>query len=519
MIVFASDRPGGYGGVDLYMVKREGGKWTEPRNLGPEINSEGDELFPSYNREGFLFFASDGHIGYGGLDIYTADDDGGRYTNPVNMGSGINSPKDDFGISWDPKTSSGYFNSNRNPDTGDDIYYFKRRPGITGQVFNGMNKESIPGSIVRLKDVSGNEKVIITDGAGNFSEPCKINTGYLLTVDAPGYTTYRDTFWTKNIPQGRDINLDVYLEVEQLFEMAGRTFDADLDSLLGETGIRIISGGKVVDQLYTDTDSADYRFRLGVDQDYSIIFEKDEYIPKVVNLAIGDIRGIVVRENMVPMVKGDYVLVHGMISEESDLNRSMSRASVAIVNNETQEIIDSTMSIRDGSFYVAIPWDEASDYSIIAAKEGYFSSSSEVIKPDSGLIEMDLDIVMREAHFGLDHNIKVIHYAYNQAELDLLSKKDLNEIYFFLMQNPNAKLEVRSHTDARGTKQYNLELSRRRSESVIEYIQTRRPLPDERFISWGFGEEYLLNNCADGARCSEEEHSANRRTELKLVER
>ncbi len=519
VIVFSSDRPGGYGGVDLYMVKREGGKWTEPRNLGPELNSEGDELFPSFNREGFLFFASDGHIGYGGLDVYTADYSRGRYTDPVNMGSGINSPKDDFGISWDPKTSSGYFSSNRNTETGDDIYYFKRRPGITGQVFDSMTKEDLAGSIVRLKDISGNEKVIITDGAGKFSEPCQVNTGYLLTVDAPGFTTYRDTFWTKNIPQGRDINLDVYLEVEQLFEMSGITYDLALDSLLGEAGIRVISGGKVINTLYTDTDSADYQIRLQANQDYSIIFEKEEYIAKVVNLSIGDIRGVVVRENRVPMVKGDYVLVHGQIKEDSDMEKPMSRASVSIINNVTQEIIDSTFSVKDGSFYVAIPWEEASDYSIIAAKEGFLSSSSNVIEPDSGMTEVDIELMMREARFGLDNNMKVIHYAYNQAELDLLSKKDLNEIYFFLRQNPNAKLEVRSHTDSRGTKNYNLELSRRRSESVVEYIQTRRPLPDDRFISWGFGEEYLLNDCADGANCTEEEHSSNRRTELKLVER
>lgn len=519
VIVFASDRPGGYGGVDLYTVRREGGKWSEPRNLGPEINTEGDELFPSYNNEGYIFFASDGHIGYGGLDIYTADFQSGRFEDPVNMGSGINSSKDDFGIVWDPKTSSGYFSSNRKVETGDDIYYFKRRPGITGQVFDGMSRDDLPGSIVRLKDISGNEKVIITDGAGRFSEPCKVNSGYLITVDAPGFTTYRDTFWTKNIPQGRDVNLDVYLEIEQLFEMSGLVFDALNDSLLGESRIRIISSGKVIDSMYTGAEKADYKFRLAADRDYSIIYEQDEYIPRVANVSIGDIRGIVIRENNVPMVKGNYVLVHGTILEDGDVTKPMAKASVVIVNNETQEVIDSTMSVRDGSFYVAIPWEEASDYSIISAKEGFLSTSMEVVRPDSGLNEVTLDFLMQEARYGLDNNMKIINYAYNQSELDILSKKDLNEIFFFLRENPEAKLEVRSHTDARGTKSYNLNLSRRRSESVVRYIQERRNLPDERFISWGFGEEYLLNDCADGTKCDEEEHALNRRTELKLVER
>lgn len=517
LIIFASDRPGGYGGVDLYVVRREGGKWSQPRNLGPDLNTEGDELFPSFNEQGFLFFASDGHIGYGGLDLFTADMKKGRWENPANMGSGINSPKDDFGIVWDPKTSSGYFSSNRNAETGDDIFYFRRAPGITGQVFDGFNKEELAGSIVRLKDISGNEKIIITDGAGQFSEPCKMNTGYLVTVDAPGFHTWRDTFWTKAIPQGRDVNLDIYLKVEQVFEMSGRVVDAEKDTLLPTAQVKIYKEGRVIDSLYATNDSADYKFRLTPNQDYSVVFEKENFVPRIVNLSIGNLRGVHRKERIVPMVPGEYVLVRGTIKEDIEDGKYLHRATVNIVDNRTQKIVDSTMTFRDGTFLVAIPWDSMSNYSIIGAKDGYFSRSMDVNKTESQ--EVDMDLALPDARFGLDFNLKVINYDYNQSELDLLSKKDLNEIYFFLLANPDAKLEVRSHTDARGTKKYNLELSRKRSESVIRYIQARRPLPDDRFLSWGFGEEYLLNNCGDGKPCDEATHALNRRTELKVVER
>lgn len=517
LIIFASDRPGGYGGVDLYVVRREGGKWSQPRNLGPEVNTEGDELFPGFNEQGYLFFASDGHIGYGGLDLFTVDYKKGRWENPVNMGSGINSPKDDFGIVWDPKTSSGYFSSNRNTETGDDIFFFRRAPGITGQVFDGFDREPLAGSIVRLKDISGNEKIIITDGAGQFSEPCKLNTGYLVTVDAPGFHTWRDTFWTKSIPQGRDVNLDIYLKVEQIFEMSGRVVDAKSDTLLPTAQIKIFKDGRVMDSLFATRDSADYNFRLVPNQDYSVVFEKENFVPRIVNLSIGNLRGIHRRERIVPMVPGAYVLVKGSIGEDLEDGKKLHRAHVNIVNNKTQQIVDSTMTFKDGSFMVAIPWDSLSNYSIIGSKEGYFSNSQDVFRPESQ--EVNMDLLLTEARFGLDYNLKVINYGYNQAELDLLSKKDLNEIYFFLLSNPKAKLEVRSHTDARGTKKYNLELSRRRSESVVRYIQTRRPLPDDRFLTWGFGEEYLVNNCGDGVPCDEESHALNRRTELKVVER
>lgn len=516
IVVFASDRPGGYGGVDLYMVKRENGKWGQPVNMGPEVNSEGDELFPTFNRTGNLFFASDGHVGYGGLDLYTADYEDDRWKNSTNMGAGINSSKDDFGIVWDSKTSSGYFNSNRNGETGDDIYRFKRTPGMLGQVFDGMSREPVPGSIVRIKDIAGNEKIIITDGAGQFGEPCKLNCGYLVTVDAPGFHTWRDTFWTKNIPQGRDVNMDIFLEVEQLFEMNGRVVDALADSLLGGSEISIINNKKLARTLNATADSADYRVRLKPGDDYTVIFRQEEYIPRIMNISLTNFRGVEVRTKIVPMVKGDYLLIEGSIIEDGRGVTPISHAAIDIVDNRNQTVIDSAMSLRNGTFWVAVPWDSMANYSIIASKAGYFSSSSHIDVREEK--ETSISLALRDADFGLDNSIKVINYGYNRTDLDLLSKKDLNEIFFFLTQNPNAKLEVRSHTDSRGSKRYNLELSRRRSQAVIDFIQARRPIPDDRFISWGFGEEYLLNDCVDRKPCGEEDHAINRRTEIKVVE-
>lgn len=523
MIIFASDRPGGFGGVDLYMVRRQGAKWSDPVNLGPDINTEGDELFPSFNDQGYLFFASDGHVGYGGLDIYTADFKNRRYTNPQNMGTGINSSKDDFGVIWDPKTSGGYFTSNRNLESGDDIYYFRRIPGISGQVFDGVTKEPLAGSIVRLKDVSGNERIVITDGAGRFSEPCKQRTGYLLTADAPGFYTWRDTLWTKNVPQGRDLTMKIYLKAEQMYELSGRVVDAASDTTLGGASIKVMSAGKQLATYSATNDSADFDFKLGANEDYSVIFEKPGYIPRIKNLSIGNIRGVYSRRTLVPMITGDYVLVHGRVKEvgeDGNPGKALAKTRIGIINNNTNEVIDSTMTLRDGSFWVAVPLDSMSNYSIISAREGYYASSMDIEADSmSSGQEIEMEMVLGEARFGLDYNVKVIQYDYNQSELDLLSRKDLNEIFFFLLENPNAKLEVRSHTDSRGTKEYNLELSRKRSESVIEYIRTRRPIPEDRFVSWGFGEAYPLNQCTDGVNCDEEAHSVNRRTEIKAVER
>jgi len=515
-MVFASDRPGGMGGMDLYLVHKTGSQWSEPINLGPQVNSAGDDVFPSFNQAGNLFFASDGHVGFGGLDLFTTDFESGASGGVQNMGAGINSSRDDFGIVWDATASSGYFSSNRQGSTGDDIFMFSRQPGIVGQVFDGLSREPVPGSIVRIRDVNGNQKIVLADGAGQFSEGVKSNSGYILTVDAPGFVTYRDTVWTRDIPQGKDLNMNVFLEVEQVFEMKGQVFDEITGIPLGNSEIQILGNGGLPKQYYSGADSADYRFRLKPGDDYVVVFKQESYVPRIMNLSLKDFRGVESRDLDVPLKKGNYVLLQGQIREEMGRN-AVDRASVLIVNNQTQEVVDSTFSLRNGTFMVAIPWDSTSNYSVIGSKGGFVPASLHLDRMESQ--EFPVELTLRNAEYGLDHNHKVIYYGFNQSQLDLLSKKDLNEIYVFLTQNPEAKLEIRSHTDARGSKQYNLELSRRRSESVVQFIKARRNLPADRFISWGFGEEYLMNKCADGVDCSEEDHARNRRTDLKFVEK
>lgn len=126
LLFFVSDMPGGRGGKDIYVCKFEGDKWGNALNLGPEVNTPGDELFPYFRKDGTLFFSSDGHTGLGGLDIYSANLEGLKWTNVSNAGQPINSTTDDFGIVFeDGGYGKGYFSSNRAGGKGsDDIYGF-----------------------------------------------------------------------------------------------------------------------------------------------------------------------------------------------------------------------------------------------------------------------------------------------------------------------------------------------------------------------------------------------------------
>ena len=123
---FASDMPGGFGGMDLYVTSFGDGQWSPPTNLGPRINTEGNEIFPYYHISGKIFFSSDGQLGLGGLDIYYVKDMGGSYGPVINMGGPLNSNADDFGVSLNDNETFGYFSSDREGGVGnDDIYSFK----------------------------------------------------------------------------------------------------------------------------------------------------------------------------------------------------------------------------------------------------------------------------------------------------------------------------------------------------------------------------------------------------------
>jgi hypothetical protein len=125
-LYFTSNRPGGYGGKDLYVVERRSNRtYGTPRNLGPKINTFGEEQWPFVAKDNKLYFASDGHIGFGGLDLFQAEFKNGEWTNVENMMLPFNSAKDDFGYVINPKNAKqGFISSNRLSDGSIDAIFY-----------------------------------------------------------------------------------------------------------------------------------------------------------------------------------------------------------------------------------------------------------------------------------------------------------------------------------------------------------------------------------------------------------
>ncbi|GAB4130758.1 MAG: hypothetical protein OHK0045_17990 [Raineya sp.] len=155
-LYFASDMPGGIGETDIYMCKWENGAWSKPINLGREINTEGKEEFPFVDSKGNLFFSSNGHGGFGGLDIFFAENLNGKFEKPENVGLPLNSPKDDFAIIVDASGRAGYLSSDRaNANAQDDIYKFSGKPFgnyilLKAITINAETRKPVPAANVEI---------------------------------------------------------------------------------------------------------------------------------------------------------------------------------------------------------------------------------------------------------------------------------------------------------------------------------------------------------------------------------
>ena len=220
-LYFVSDMPGGYGNTDLYVATiAEDGTLGDPENLGPEINTAGRESFPFISEKGDLYFASNGHLGLGGLDLFVAKFDNDNQLNKIyNLGEPVNSSKDDFAYIVRESKKTGYFSSNRSGGIGDDdIYKFFQLEDIrekceillTGTIADKDTGLSLKGAKVTLYDTN-NEILnsIVLDSDKSFSFYVECNKDYFLRGEMIDYSSAEQLVTT---PKSNDtINVDLKL--------------------------------------------------------------------------------------------------------------------------------------------------------------------------------------------------------------------------------------------------------------------------------------------------------------------
>lgn len=224
VLYFASDMPGSFGSFDIYSVNINKGAFDTPKNLGPLVNTDKREQFPFVSADNKLYFSSNGHLGYGSLDIFVSEINENQYSEPVNVGLPVNSNLDDFAFNMNVETKEGYFASNREGGKGnDDIYQFKEikdlivedcKQFIAGIITDVDTKLALENATVILQD-SDNKTLntIITSADGKFSFTVACEASYKISASKEKYTNESVTL---TLDKTRDAVNDASLALKSL---------------------------------------------------------------------------------------------------------------------------------------------------------------------------------------------------------------------------------------------------------------------------------------------------------------
>jgi len=267
-LYFASDMKGTFGASDIFKIKiNEDGTYGKPENLGSKINTEGRESYPFITKDNKLLFASDGQPGYGGFDIFVLDLDNPNAL-PINLGTKINSPMDDFAMFWNRETRLGTFTSNRNGGVGDDDIYlieevvpftFEVEIPVKGSLQDLITKDFLLDAQVVLLD--NNDNVIAktkTDNKGNYSfDKIKTNQTYKIRIEKEGYETQQKTVTVSqyeteiNIPvvvSALKVKIDKGVDIANVIKFNQIYFDLDKSDIRKDAKVEL---EKIVEVLKT----------------------------------------------------------------------------------------------------------------------------------------------------------------------------------------------------------------------------------------------------------------------------
>ncbi len=276
--------PGGYGGLDIWRVNLND-RVGSLENMGPQINTPGNESFPYSRTDSLLYFASDGHPGFGGLDIFKAKlNTTGEYWSVENMGQPVNSAGDDFGITFG-QGETGYFSSNRGDARGYDHIFSFELPDIhitiSGWVLD-KDEEPVPNAIIRIVGDDGSNQKEVARDDGSFKFNLDRGVKYVMKAGAPGYLNVKQEFESDSAEEDADYGIDFILAainkpqvVENIFyDFDKATLRPESKSALDEMVVMLNENPNVTIEMGAHTDrkgSDEYNIRLSDRRAQSVV--------------------------------------------------------------------------------------------------------------------------------------------------------------------------------------------------------------------------------------------------------
>lgn len=569
ILVFSSSKGEGHqGGMDLYASLWVGDSWTTPVNLGPEINTKGNEVFPYLYQDGSLYFASTGHGGLGGLDIFvalfTGDNARAEWKFPLNIGAPFNSSHDDFGLILNAEETAGFLSSNRLGGQGqDDIYQFtiqgskslatvKPKPQFPMQicVYDKNTNARLEGAKVTIQLSNGNylsnqkrEALGLKSGENIILSLTPVREGaneYTIQLHS-AKEGERDQWGNKIVGQSNTTNdegifpyamqaretylLEVekegYITVQEYFTMPA---EADLE----EFCIGIL---KRSDLLTSQLNGEDPLPSSSPNYNPSTSNKTERGKPNNAGVGIPLEPNNLIGPDGNPLPSGQPYVAGVVLNKE--YNKPLPRSTVTLLNRCTGE--DEVYTIdKTGRF--AFTLECGCDYVLKARKERFIGANKvlSLIKPEDcqpivtellltpGFDKLGEPItiagqtITESLKEGDVLELRNIFYDFDKYNIREEASQDLDRLAALMQQFPSMKIELSSHTDSRGTKEYNSTLSSNRAKAAQGYL-VKKGIAPNRITAIGYGETRPRNNCEDGVNCSEYEHQRNRRTEVLLT--
>lgn len=487
-LYFASNMPGGYGGMDLYVSDLENGRWAPPINLGPVVNTEGNEIFPYIDPNDRLYFASNGHIGLGGLDIYyttPSAKERDSWNFPVNLGYPVNSNADDFGITFGGDLSWGFFSSDRDGGAGrDDVYGFQKSASpVEVFVFDSNTQLPLAGASV-LNKTSGLTMTTGPDGKIAFDMRAAECADFW--VERKNYEPALNKGCTGQTNSNAITRIEIPLTKQTNFALQGIVFDMT-DGLPAE-GARVLLTNNCKKEnpeaIITGADGR-YRFKLDKDCCYTVKAVKDGFMAGTAsNLC----------------TKG--LTKNATLKANLNLQPYLDSEGFIVGNAKNNPVFNPQSGLYENPDGSPASFDLGNG---LVVKDGILFDNGSPSKPGKGAWER-----------GSDGFLIHLYYNFDQAAVSDESRPELEKLFKTLQENPDFQVEISSHTDSRGSDDYNLDLSQRRADWVVNWL-VRQGIALERLTGRGYGETKLVNRCDDGTECTEAEHQLNRRTEFRIT--
>jgi len=528
---FSTEIEGGQGGFDIYSGIINGTKVDSIKNLGPNVNTAGDEFYPTFADSIMLYFASDGRPGFGNLDIFKADVSNFSHPKPAEILSApFNSPADDFCFVYSRnRKNKGYVTSNRSGGQGDDdIYLFKMGKMLITGIARDADGNILVGALVQLFDLDGNLIAeTYTDENGRYAFKVSPGEYELLITTEDGFIARQRISVDENWDNNKDINLQL-IENKESVQLTSIVVDRITGDLLSNVTIETYTkeDGEwiLTDSIVTD-DEAKWKVNIKRNLDQKVVFKHNKYETQTVEIFSQDVDRASKINEMLMGVEMNIAKLSGVIID-AITNKPVENAEVELYEKQADgswKKVGTVLTDKDGKWLH--PIDNTKDYKVKVNRDGYDSYSFRVPSVYSMSDERRKKLLYKMATFELNPsadldakiNVDNIYFEFGKSDIQEDSYPIMDNIYKFLMRNRTIIVELSAHTDCIGSASNNLKLSKKRAQSCYEYL-IKKGIPKSRLSPKGYGKTEMLNSCEEQKKDAKAA-AINRRVELKVLKR